>query len=622
VDVTYVDKFGIPLQLEWFSGSRVVSGSYVYLSTRSLVDRFAQAGLGQAAFSLNATNITAGWTYSGTNSYTNFARILAPQKISGTGSSVAPYPSVTNYLNSLAASGQSFWLNGASPHGDNLYRFLGYVARVSTNAGGWLVTLSKGADSPPFDPSLINGADYTSTITFPISYANAGQYVYGSPVGPHLYSVDGTLVTDDTHGTYKVETWMIGDVLSALNFGFWGGRYGTNSADWFTPVQWTAFPFGSARPTSDGYFNSYAALLYNYSDPYSYAFSERITPDVLMAPLNGDRMRITILPDDRLDSPTVPTPATDSITTNSITLNWAAVSGATGYQVNILRPLGLSPVSLPSSSLSYTLTDLQSGTPYVMSVQAKGTGANGNPIITPARPVSATTLGSAPASQGGMTQVQVTFNAADPFYQLGKVYINSTEMLRTGSQWNAAGTNVPARWIAGPGTNQVIVTVVNTNNQVIFNDWLTFALAPPFTTNGETHSAISNVLLHGQKLSAAPPALSGFLNGGTNTSFLVTTQNVSVSIGLSYVPAEIRKLAPLSTIATPPTGMVITDLALPPGGGIQFKFDVPAGTNYAVEASSDLKAWHTNATGIGQVGREAYSEASRTNAIQFYRVNY
>jgi hypothetical protein len=617
VDGTCVDKFGIPLQLEWFSGSRLVAGSYVYLSTRTLAQRFAEAGLGQAVFSLNATNIAAGWQYTGTNSYTNFARILAPQKVSGAGHSVAPYPNITNYLNSLTGSGQAFWLNGAAPHKGYIY--LGYVASVHADPDGWQVTLAKSPKTPDYNPAYLAGTNYTNTITFPISHTNASQYVYGSPVGPNRYAVNGTPVTDSTSATYEVEVWMIGDALSALNFGFWGGRYGTNSVDWFSTMQWTAFPFGSARNTADGCYNAYAALIYNYADPYSYAFSERITPDVLMAPANNDRVRITILADDRLDSPTVPTPETNAITADSITLNWTPVSGAGGYQVNVLRPLGVPPVALPSSITSYTLTNLQPGTPYVLSVQATGTGAFGNPIITPARPVYATTPGSRTPSVGNLTQVQVTFSASDPFYQLAKVYINGTELLRnTNNQWQTTG-GVPARWIAAEGTNQVTVTVVGTNNQVLFNDWLTFVLAPPFAVGAETHSAISNIFLYGQKLSQPPPNATGFLNGTNPLDFRVSTLNPSLSIGLSYVPADTRRFAPLGTTQT---GMTIRNVAPLAGGGIQFSFNVPQGTAYALEASPNLTVWHTNATGTGQANTVTYSNTAGTNLMQYYRIKY
>ncbi len=243
---------------------------------------------------------------------------------------------------------------------------------------------------PAFDTNIVSGTNYTNTITVPISNTNASQYVYGAPVGPNRYATNGVNVVTNVGPSYNVEVWMIGDALSALNFGFWSGKYGTNSVGWFSPVEWTSFPFGSARPAQDDYYNLYAALIYDYSDPCSFVFSERITPDVLMAPANGDRVRITILPDDRLDSPVVLTPATNAITTNSITLNWSPVSGATGYVVNVLRPWGIPSTNLLNSATNYTVTNLKPGAPYLLSVQATGTG-QGNTIITPARAISATT---------------------------------------------------------------------------------------------------------------------------------------------------------------------------------------------------------------------------------------
>ena len=55
---------------------------------------------------------------------------------------------------------------------------------MSASANGWLVTLTPAPNQPPFNPSLIVGSPYTSTITFPIAFTNASQYVYGAPVGP------------------------------------------------------------------------------------------------------------------------------------------------------------------------------------------------------------------------------------------------------------------------------------------------------------------------------------------------------------------------------------------------------------------------------------------------------
>ena len=117
--------------------------------------------------------------------------------------------------------------------------------------------------------------------------------------------------------------------------------------------------------------------MYYEADAYTFAFSERITPDVGLPVESGDVIRITLLPDDRLDSP-IPVVQTNLTTLNSITLSWNPVAGATGYRVNMLRPLGMASANITSTS--HAFTGLAAGTPYVMSVQAVGTNS-GNPII-------------------------------------------------------------------------------------------------------------------------------------------------------------------------------------------------------------------------------------------------
>lgn len=642
MDVTYVDKFGIPLQLEWFRGTNLVAGSYVYASTKTLVDLFTSNQLAAAVFSLGSNNIVSGWQYTGSDSYTNFARILAPQKISGTNTSVAPYPDISGYLNSLV--GSPFALNGASPQAG--YYYVGYQVSVDTNVGGWVFTLAYDAGLvPPFVTNLLAAGNlpYTNTISFAVSSANASQYIYGAPVGPNLYQTNGVAVTNDASPTYEVETWMIGDVLSAINYGFWGGNYGTNSEQWFSVVEWTSYPFGWARPTDDGFYNPYAALIYYNSDPYSFAFSERITPDVLLAPTNGDTVRITLLPDDRLDSPVVSIP-TNLITASSLTINWDPIPGATSYQVNVLRPQGIAPVNIVSNS--YNLTGLSPGTPYVVSVQALGT-AHGNPIITPARPVSATTTGTNTTINNGTIPIQVTFSVADPYYQLGTVYLNGIQLFRTNSvnssPWETTnGQN--AGWLASPGLNQVVVTVVDNENNVLFNDWLQFVLSPPFVftntgtnTSGtpvtftSTNTAISDIVLYGQKRSQPVPTLGG-LFPMANTPFPGTTNIVtnyvgsatnflvfpSVVIGLSYVPAETRKFAPVKA-ASSTVPVILNPIALP-GGGIQFEYQVPANKPFVIEASSGLTVWQTNFSGTSATGTGSYTNVAGTNALQFYRI--
>jgi len=663
VDLTYVDKFGIPLQLEWFQGTNTAAtnlqaGSYVYASTRTLANLFAANGFTGAVFGLTNAgttngNITPGWQYAaGTNPYANFARIVSPQKASGTGASVSPYPGVTNYLNFLVKN--PLTLNGASVQGGNvtvtfdvtntittnfLYYYLGYQTSVATNnVGGWTFTLSYHPELVPASYDLVAiGAIASSTtnvtptgtnivVNFPVQYTNtiafsipdtntticASAFIYSAPVGTN-YSVNGTLVTDFTHPSYLVETWMLGDVLSAVNFGFAGGIYGTNSEQWFSEVEWTSYPYGWAQPSpynnpTNGYFNPYAGLMYYEADAYTFAFSERITPDVGLPVESGDVIRITLLPDDRLDSP-IPVVQTNLTTGNSITLSWNPVAGATGYRVNMLRPLGIASANITSTS--HTFTGLAAGTPCVMSVQAVGT-QNGNPIITPARPISATTTGAfVPDTNGTLTTVQVSISISDPFYQVGYVSLNGVQLFRTNSvnpsPWQ--NTNgVPARWLAAAGTNQVPVTVYDNSGNVLFNDWFAFVL----TATNAGQYVVSDYVLYGQKTGTLPALPLG-------NPFVPSLINYNLLFTLNYIPAEIRKYAPV-TIASTNSPVIITAVAALPGGGIQFNFNVPAGTNYAVEASGDFTHWRTNFIGTGVTGGESYTNAAGSNSVQFYRI--
>lgn len=663
VDLTYVDKFGIPLQLEWFHGTNtaatnLIAGSYVYASTKTLANLFAASGFGNAVFGLTnagAANgdITPGWQYAGgTNPYAGFARIVSPEKVNSTGASVSPYPDVASYLNFL--TNHPFTLNGYSVQGGSvtnnsepviitnyLYYYLGYQTSVATNlGGGWTFTLTYDPNLLPANYSLTaigavtNGTtativnvplQYTNTIAFTLPDTNttvcASAFIYGAPVGTN-YLVNGAQVTNSTHPSYNVEAWMIGDVLSSLNFGFAGGIYGTNSDQWYSPkIAWTAYPYGWAQPApynnpTNGFYNPYAALMYYNADAYTFAFSERITPDVGMSVENGDVIRITILPDDRLDSP-IPQVETNLTTSSSITLSWNPVAGATGYQVNVLRPLGIAPAS--TTATSHTLNGLMPGAPYVMSVQALGT-AHGNPIITPARPITAATTGAATTTNGNFVQMQATLDGVvDAFSQLQAAYVNGIELtLHPNGQWQTTN-NQNAAWMAWQGTNQVVVKIIDQNSNVVFNDWATFVLSPVFTnTVGGTtnYTAISAIHFFGQ-LIGTTPTFAGDPNIIGNN---IPTNDTSAVIGLVYTPTEIRKYNPLppTTPATAP--VIIQNVVSLAGGGVQFTFDVPVGTNYNVEASANLISWQTNYSGLGQAGFESYTNAAGGNAAQFYRI--
>ncbi len=664
VDLTYVDKFGIPLQLEWFHGTNtaktnLLAGSYVYDSTKTLANLFAANGFANAAFSLTNTgtangNITPGWQYTGPASYSNFARIVSPEKANSLGSSVSPYPDVTNYLNFLTTN--PFVLNGYSVQGGSttitngakqiittnyLYYYLGYQVSVATNAnGGWTFTMTYNSSLLPTNYNLsLMGASTTGTtatnVNVPLQYLQtiafstpnmttntnslcAGAFIYGAPVGTN-YTVNGLPVTDTTHPSYAVEAWMIGDVLSSLNFGFAGGIYGSNSEEWYSPhISWASYPYGWAQSSpynnpTNGFFDPYAALMYYEADAYTFAFSERITPDVGMPVENGDTIRITILPDDRLDSP-IPEVQTNLTTSSSITLAWNAVTGASSYQVNVLRPLGIPSVTTTATTCAFN--NLIPGAPYVMSVQAVGTN-NGNRIITPARPITATTAGTYNTVTGNLVGVNVTLaGVADAFSQVQAAYINGIELLpQTNGSWVTTNGGY-AFWMAWPGTNQVPVEVVDQNNNVVFDDWATFVLSQPITNQSGTYTTkISQINFYGQ-LTGTTPTFAG--DPGIKGHTIPSGDNSAV-IGLVYTPTEIRKTNPLNVIVSAPSSVLISGVASLPGTGIKFNFTIPGGTNYVIESSTDLINWQTNSTGIGTGSQQSYTNAM-ANPAQFYRI--
>lgn len=91
---------------------------------------------------------------------------------------------------------------------------------------------------------------------------------------------------------------------------------------------------------------------------------------------------------------------TSGVTTNSATLNWNAVSGATGYSV---WRSGGPVVDLPATARSHTFTGLLSARRYALTVRAIGYGG----ISTEAR-LWQRTLGPAPSAPSGL---RTTINA-------------------------------------------------------------------------------------------------------------------------------------------------------------------------------------------------------------------
>lgn len=533
MDVTYVDKFGFPMKQEWFRGTNLLNSGSTHLTTKDLVQQFQALGLNPAIYGVNTNGLYSDWQYSGNASYSNFARIVAPQDMFPAATpSAFPYPSVSRYLNYLASNGVVFQMNGNAAHGGLTYA--GYNVSLSTNATGWLVTMSPGIAPPNSFPT--NTTPYTNTITIPISYEGASQWVAKSSSAAS-YFVNGSPGTGAA-----IELWMMGDVQTALNTGFWGGS-STNSLNWYlqSAIISPPTPFGGANTTNNGYYNPFSALIYNFTDFYGYTYGERFTPNVLYNPAPGDRLRLTILPDDRLNSPVVPVPTGTNVSSNSITLNWAAISGATGYKVSTVSPLGIAPVNV--SSNSYTVTNLTPGWPYTFTVQATGTATNGNPLLSDARAVSVRTLGPLPTNTvtGNLTVMQMPISTSDPFGQLSKISFNGVDYYASN---NFQTNGIPPRWMVGTGPQAYPIAAYDTNNQIVYYDWITFDMAPgTLSTNGtNTNSSISNIVMRGITTPFPTPTI--LIPGDSSNQFYTSTSAPSVQLAFTYALDGTFKPAP------------------------------------------------------------------------------
>ena len=223
--------------------------------------------------------------------------------------------------------------------------------------------------------------------------------------------------------TNSVYGYIQADVLAALNFGYMNGKWDQTqnngnglSTAWFglPPVP---YPFGQARAANDGHYNPWAAMMYNHSDAYGFAFSDRpgrVSPDIPL-PTDGGTLRIWILPDSRLDAPLVQVIETGQ---QHVKLRWPRVAGAHHYTVTWSPPLEQAAVVIDqpaqgSAFVDYKIENLHPGTPYTVSVGAIATLERKASLEVP---VNVTTQGTPATPSAGNVQFMFGFNWTPPSY--------------------------------------------------------------------------------------------------------------------------------------------------------------------------------------------------------------
>lgn len=254
-NLTAVDFFGIPFKLEALGGQGRSLGKLGFNAPTDTI-RDALLDIHGARGALVKTRDGG------------FARILSPQL------SQDSYPSFGPDIRAMA--GRKITLRGAffgTPYQEFVYS--GRFASDGSIKLNGTITAPHGGSPSPAEQVSVAGSSLPSAI-----YTVDGDFTVG-----------GRPAKVSDNNVYSV---IYRDLLSGFAWGYMGGRYGNDSANWFDKP-----PFAAARAMPSPYatFNPYAAVIYRYSNAYGFSFSDT-GPKKVQLPLdNAATLRITILGD-------------------------------------------------------------------------------------------------------------------------------------------------------------------------------------------------------------------------------------------------------------------------------------------------------------------------------------
>jgi hypothetical protein len=249
-DITAVDFFGIPTDLQSLDASGATVGDAVgyrcYTST--LLQRLRPLGA--------AAEITSG---------NQFVRFLSPQL-----ANEGTFPSLAPYIASM--TGQTIEVDD-----EFLKKSIHYTGTFEP--GGSITlngTITSAGKAEPGASVRIEGA------TLP-------QGVY---TGNGTYTVNNEPANVSQNNEYST---VYRDIVAGFGLGYWGGKYGNNTANWLHKPN-----FAAARVSSSPFptYSLYASTIAEYSNAYGYSFSE-LGPSEVTVPLEPSvaTMRLTIDPD-------------------------------------------------------------------------------------------------------------------------------------------------------------------------------------------------------------------------------------------------------------------------------------------------------------------------------------
>lgn len=261
-DVTAVDFFGIPFDLQSLDASGATVGDALAYRcfTSTIVPRLRATG--------PAAEVGDGG---------QFVRFLSPQ-LAPEGS----YPSLAPYIESMV--GKTVEVNDVFGHEHEPAKSIAY--KGTFEAGG-SITLT-GTITAPHAP-------LTSGLPVRIEGATLPSAVY---TGDGAFTVGGEAADVSQNNEYSV---IYRDLVAGFGLGYWGGRYGNNSAAWMHQPN-----FAAAWPVAPPFtaWSPYASTIAEYAPVYGYAFSE-LGPAEITAPMEASvaTLRVTIDPDQGPSTP-------------------------------------------------------------------------------------------------------------------------------------------------------------------------------------------------------------------------------------------------------------------------------------------------------------------------------
>lgn len=415
----------------------------------------------------------------------------------------------------------------------------GTVSGVTISNGGTGYTSAPTVTfaAPPTPPATVAlPPNLTVTVNLPAPSSTAGYDVnlYGAPATAFTVPTTGMTPQQIASVPNSLYAVIAGDFMAGMNFGYAGkgSNVPQNTANWYSNPP-TLYPFGGARKTNDGYYNPYAAVFYNLSDAYGFAYSDRggRPSPFVPVPSGATTLRVTILNDTRLDAPIV---TVSNPTKTSLTIAWPASSGATGYAVKVtygggIPVPGVTLTPATPSPAGTTIAGLSAGTTYQISVTA--TGPNSTQSYTV--PVYATTTGQITPPSGSIpfgTSLSWSANTSGQMPAGYQVAINNAPYTLGASApiQGAPGLNIYGLTITDAGSKTVYQ-----GNYVVNLSSLTPSSIPPGVTFG------------------APNVGSSFAKGTTAVSGGAVTSVTVTNGGSGYtsVPGVGFDPSPGSTVA-------------------------------------------------------------------------